>query len=293
MRTYLATALVLTIGAALAYQGQDAANARRARLSAEEDLLFLPRPSAIHALSLGHHELAADLVYLRAVLYFGTQVSMKGELRWLDNYLQTIIDLDPRWKTPYRWAGVATMYNGQAITRERILASNHFLKLGIEHFPSDWELPFMLGCNLLFELKAKDATEHARFTSEGADWIRRAALVGGAPPWAALLAATILRKEGREDAALRHLEQVYYSTTDERTRQEVHNRLLALKTSIDFEREARDRARFSAEKKATLPYVSDTLFALVGPRPAPNLDWRSLGSIPARLAADATRATAR
>jgi hypothetical protein len=229
-------------------------------------------------MSLGHHELAADLVYLRAVIYFGSEVSARGGFQWLDHYLDTIVALDPRWKTPYRWAGVATMYNGKTITRERVELSSHFLRAGIEQFPSDWELPFMLGCNLLFEMKPRDAAEKARLTDEGAQWIRRASLVGGAPAWVALLAATILRKEGREDAALRHLEQVYYSTSDERTRQEVRNRLVSLKAKIDFDREAKERARFEAAWKGDLPYVSSDLYVLIGEPRSPDLDWHALAA---------------
>ena len=57
-----------------------------------------------------HHELAADLTFLRAIIYFGAQMKARGEYRWLDNYLDTIVALDPHWKTPYRWAGVAGTY---------------------------------------------------------------------------------------------------------------------------------------------------------------------------------------
>lgn len=256
--------------------GHSIATGYRDKVPPEDDLLFLPRPEAIRAMSLGYHEFAADIVYLRAVLYFGAQVQGQHNFGWLENFLQTTIDLDPNWKKPYRWAGVATMYNGTPITRERVLASSRFLKAGIEKFPGDWELPFMLGCNLLFEMKPQNEAEKAKFTSEGAEWIRRSALVGGSPPWAALLAATILRREGREDAALRHLEQVYYATSDERTREEVKRRLISLKAKIDFEREGRERKRFEEAWQGNFPYATRDLFVLLGPKTTPQLDWRRL-----------------
>src|SRR5689334_18178608 len=106
---------------------EDAALRRRARFAAEDDVLYLPRASALRALSFGHHELAADLVFVRALVYFGGQMAQKGRYPWLDNYLDTIVALDPTWKTPYRWAGVATMYNGREITNEAVAASTHFL----------------------------------------------------------------------------------------------------------------------------------------------------------------------
>ena len=64
--------------------------ARRAAFPAGEDVLYLPQLSALHALSLGHDEVVADLVFIRGLVYFGSQMEQKGEYRWLDNYLDTI-----------------------------------------------------------------------------------------------------------------------------------------------------------------------------------------------------------
>jgi hypothetical protein len=277
-RAALLSLLCFSLGVLVATVGARHAHERRARLPAEDDLLYLPRASALSALSLGHHELAADLVYLRAVVYFGSEITGGKSFRWLESYLQTIVELDPQWRTPYRWAGVAPLYDGTPITREDVEVANRFLRLGIAHFPSDWELPFMLACNLLFELHPKDADEKARFTAEAAQWLERASLVGGAPPWVPLLAATTMRKEGREEAALHHLEQVYYATSDERTREEVKNRLLSLKAKVDFERAARERTAFERGWQAELPYVPPDLYVLIGSSPSPGLDWHKLAT---------------
>jgi hypothetical protein len=267
---FLLVALVVT---------QDAALGRRARFPAGEDILYLPRPAALRAMVLGHGELAADLVFVRGLVYFGTQIEEKGEHRWLENYLDTITELDPRWKTPYRWAGVATMYNGKPITNRMVMMSNQFLERGVRQFPDDWELPFMLGCNYLFELKTDDARQRDEWRQKGGEWVRHAAIVGGAPPWVPLLAATIMQKEGQEEAAVRHLEEVYVSTQDEATRAEVRNRLLSLHAKIDLAREERERAAFNAAWRATLPYAPADLFVAVGaPRP-PRMDVAALSPI--------------
>jgi hypothetical protein len=226
--------------------------------------------------TLGHSELIADLVFIRAIIYFGGQMSQKGDYRWLDNYLDAIVALDPSWKTPYRWAGVATMYDGRPITNESVRRSNHFLEKGVVAFPDDWELSFMLGCNYLFELKTDDPGEKSKWRRIGAEHIRHAALVGGAPPWVPLLAATVMKDEGMEAAALRHLEEVYRSTDDERTREEVRKRLLAARAKIDFAAIDRDRAAFEAAWRATAAYVSPDFFVALGVKPSANLDWHSL-----------------
>jgi hypothetical protein len=258
---------------------QDAAIGRRARFPAAEDVLYLPQPSALHAMSLGHDELAADLVLIRGLVYFGTQLEQKGEYRWLENYLDTITQLDPRWKTPFRWAGTATMYNGRPITNAAVMMSNHFLERGAQQFPDDWELPFMLGSNYLFEMKTDDAKQRDEWRRIGGEWIRHSAIVGGAPSWVPLLAATIMREEGREEAAVRHLEEVYVSTQDDKTRTQVRNLLVSLHAKIDIAREERERKTFETAWKATLPYAPADLFVAVGaPRP-PRMDVAALSPL--------------
>jgi hypothetical protein len=258
----LATGTVLT---------QDSALGQRARFSAEADQLYLPRASALSAMSLGHHELAADLVFVRAIIYFGGQLSARSDFRWLENYLDTIVELDPSWRTPYKWAGVATMYNGREITNQSVMLSSHFLALGVKQFPSDWELPFMLGCNYLFELHGT-AEEEAGWRRIGVEYIRHAALVGGGPSWLPLLAATILKREGDEQAAIKHLEEVYLSTTDAKTQAEVKNRLIALHAQIDFQQAEKEKRAFEAAWRTTAPYVSPDFFVLLGAAPEPRLD---------------------
>jgi hypothetical protein len=91
-----------------------------------------------------------------------------------------------------------------------------------------------------------------------------------------LLAATILEKEGLKEAAMRHLEEVYWTTEDERTRAEVGDRLRALKAELDFVKEERERAQFEKQWKETLPYAPSDFFVIVGVPPSPRLDLEQL-----------------
>ena len=281
-RGMTAAGVLLLVGALVAgiVFVEDAANGRRAQFPAGEDVLYLPQPSALHALALGHDELAADLVFIRGLVYFGSQLEEKGDYRWLENYLDTITKLDPRWKTPYRWAGVATMYNGRPITNQAVTMSNHFLERGVKQFPEDWELPFMLGCNYLFELHTDDPKQRDEWRRIGGEWVRHAAIVGGAPSWVPLLAATIMREEGQQEAAVRHLEEVYVSTQDERTREQVRNELVSLHAKIDLVREQRERGAFEKAWRATLPYVPADLFVAIGPPRPARMDVAALSPLP-------------
>jgi hypothetical protein len=158
--------------------------------------------------------------------------------------------------------------------------SIHFLELGVKQFPDDWELPFMAGCDYLFELHTDDPDERRRNDRAGAELIRHAALMRGAPSWVPLLAATLMKKEGREEAAMRHLEEVYVSTRDEKTREEVKNRLMAMHARIDFAKAERDHKAFELAWRRYIPYAPAELFVALGGARTPRMDLAELAKDP-------------
>lgn len=246
---------------------------RRSQFAAEDDILYLPRVDALRFMSLGHHELAASLVFIRATVYFGGELGSKDrKYTWMDNYLDTITRLDPRFELAYRWAGSAIMYNGTTITNSSVERANQFLARGAKEFPKSWQLPWMIGCNYLFEMKSDDPVKKAEWERIGGDWIRQAALTGSAPAWASLLASQIMRKTGRGEAAIRYLEEVYATTSDDDTRQQIRNRLVSLRSQVAAEGLESNAKLFDGARKATLPYAHPDLFVLLGPPPSPRLD---------------------
>jgi len=87
-----------------------------------------------------------------------TQLHARLPHKWLAQYLHTAIDLDPQLFAGSYLAGAAMLvYNGQRIVPDMILAANGVLARGRQAFPFDWEIPFQLGFNLLYELPM-DAT---------------------------------------------------------------------------------------------------------------------------------------
>ena len=269
----LLAAPLLLLATALAHRS---ASARRDAFPADEDLVYLPRAGILKAASLGHPEAMADLVFLRTITYFGAQLtSTTKNFDWLDRHLDTVIALDPYFRASYRFGGQATMYNGRPITNHEVHSSIHFLEEGLKVFPSDWELAFMLGCNYMFELRTTDPRQKESWRRIGGEYIRRAAIAGGGPPWLATLAATIMSKEGETEAALRYLEEAYLTAPDDRTRDEVGRMLLAKRrSSVASLTAARDS--FVAAWQKTLPYAPPDLYVIVGEPPPVRRDWRFL-----------------
>jgi hypothetical protein len=260
---------------AVAGLAHHATEGRRARFPPEEDLVYLPRTSVLRALSLGHPEAMADLVFLRTITYFAGQFFGSRNYDWLARHVDAINELDPWFRTAYLFGARSAMYNGRTITNDDVFTSNHFFAKGLERFPSDWEMAFGLGCNYLVELRTDDPAQRSAWRRQALFWIRRAALAGGGPPWLPNLAATIMSEEGQVEASIRYLEEAYLNATDEKTRDEV-GRLLAARRKSDVARLTAARDAFAAGWKRTLPYAPGDLYVIVGESPSLRLDWRWL-----------------
>jgi hypothetical protein len=243
--------------------------ALRATWPAEDDTLALPSAGALRAASLGHTEVAADLVAARTNVYFGAQIAARGEQRWLERYLMTALDLDPSFHSLYRRGATMLVYNGKDFSVDALLAADRILSRGVRAFPSDWEIWFQLGFNLLFELPPLAGEDDPRvpaWRQRGVEALRQATLLEGVPPWLPNLAAQMLTKQGGDALALRHLEQTYAVTNDEATREQIRRKLGSLRggaLAADLAREASDLQRLVDER---YPYAPEAYSLIAGPR---------------------------
>ncbi len=241
----------------------------RAGWPAEDDTLSLPGATALRVASLGHTEAAADLVAARTNVYFGAQVAAHGESRWLERYFMTALDLDPTFHSLYRRGATMLVYTGQKFSVGSLLAANRLLTRGTRAFPSDWEMWFQLGFNLLFELPPLAGEDDARvpgWRQRGVEALRQATLLDGVPPWLPNLAAQMLTKQGGQELALRHLEQSYAVTSDEATREQIRRKLASLRGSTiaaALEREAADLQNLVDDR---YPYAPEAYSLIAGPR---------------------------
>ena len=203
-----AGAAAVVLVAAATVRALHAALALRAGWPRDAAPLLLPKVDVLRLLSLGHPEMASDLVAARANVYFGTQLATRGDQRRLAQALETAIDLDPRFHRLYLRGAAMLVYNGQAFSVDALTQANHLLERGERQFPGDWELPFQRGFNLLFELPKLAGEDDPRvpdWRQRGVDALRQAATLDGAPPWQANLDARKLTMEGGGEQAIRNL----------------------------------------------------------------------------------------
>jgi hypothetical protein len=249
--------------------------ALRSTWPAGADAVLLPPVPALRIASLGHREMAADLVAACANVYFGSQIISHGDQISLARMLNAAIDLDPRFHRLYMRGAAMLVYNGRAITVDALLAANALLARGSREFPDDWELPFQVGFNLLFELPRLVGETDPRvfdWRQQGVEALRQATLLEGVPPWLPNLAARMLTRQGGEELAIHHLERTFEVTNNPATRTEIARKLAQLRGR----RLADDLAAGAAALQKAIadgyPYAPEAFSLILGPRAAPGID---------------------
>jgi hypothetical protein len=263
--------LALLLAGLAAVSGLSLSRARdqRATWPGEADTFYLPPSKVMKIASLGHSELFADLIHVRANVYFGTQLHAKLPTKWLAQYLHTAIDLDPQFHRLYLSGAAMLVYNGQRIVPDMILAANGILERGRTAFPFDWEIPYQLGFNLLFELPNDADPGDPRIPTwrqQGVEVLRQAALFEGIPYFVPNLVARMLTKAGSEDLAIHHLEQAYAVTTNKDARVQIRNKLVGLRGKSYAESLAAREREFQAMVKERYPDFSEAFSLVTGPK---------------------------
>jgi hypothetical protein len=278
----LAAFALFVLAAGLTDVTRDRALRARDGWPPEADALYLPPADFLRRVSLGHTELAADLVAARTLVYFGTQLVTKGKQRWLGRYLGTVSDLDPFFQAMYERGGTMLVYDGNPMTLDSFEAANAYLRRGLQSFPNDWKLWNQIAVNELFELPRlvpKDDPRQARWRASGAEALRRASLDPEAPPWLAAVAARELTESGRRELAIEHLRHVYAVTSDENAREQLRAKLAQLvgqRSAAEVEQEER-RLR---ELRARHPYAPEAFSVIMGAPPPDAVDTATLAAPP-------------
>jgi hypothetical protein len=182
-----------------------------------EQFLYLPSGRHTKALTLGFSNLAADVLWVRAVSYFGGHMLTDLEYPWLYRILVQVTTLDPPFTYPYIFGGMAL-----ALKAESVDESIAMLSRGMTNYPGDWRYPFYIGFNAFY---------NQRDPERAAYLMRYAASLPGSPEYLPRLAASLLAESGRLDAAVRFLETMAEGTRDESARANILRKIEDLRAN--------------------------------------------------------------
>ena len=231
-----------------------------------EDIYYLPPPEWLQVMSLGHRRALADLIWLRALIYFGDEFESGGAVKHVFNYGDSMLALDPDFRRVYRWVGVAAVYTPTGSPLEFIERSIDVLRRGAERFPNDGELAWDVAATITYELLPalpKDDPSRERLEAEGNDYMVAAARLGAGPDWLVLTNATSLRKLGKGDRELRHLEEMYALIRDPAVKEQIEIRLSQLRDEAYAEAFRSVNEEFEQRQREEFPYLPSALYFLV------------------------------
>jgi hypothetical protein len=249
---------------------------QRARWPRLVDEPYAPSPTAAPYVTLGYRELAADLLWIRARVYFGGEDDTAAGLRGL---LDALVELDPRFYRAYEFAARAIGWVDGGTTQDDYRWALRVLERGMAEFPRAWQLPHLAGEIYLLELDTDDPAERAAWNERGAMLLERAVRMPGAPVHAATLAAHVRTELGQHERAARDLRELILLTDDAAARRRMIEQLAELehRDADRIEQETRwILERFHQAWQAALPEADPTMYILVGDPPPPYLDLGAL-----------------
>lgn len=237
------------------------------RTQTYEDIYYLPPSGWLRPFSLGYHDALADLIWMRALVYFGDEIVNHGAVQHAFDYTEAMIELSPHMRAAYSWIATSGLYHsGGTITAADARRVADFLERGVRMFPNDGDLEWQLGATYSYELPPLLASAEERDASkrQGLPHLERAARLGAGPPWLALSNATQLMRLGQQEQALRHLEEIYATVHDEDSRREMAARIAQLRSDVYAEAFERVNREQEEARRRDYPYLTPTMFLFVG-----------------------------
>jgi len=194
-------------------------------------------------LSFGFGSLVADLAFVEAIQVHGARGARKTQRsepelaaadRALTRLLRYAVEMDPKYRLAYRFAGMALIretFDGKA---HNVLATEQILEQGVRERPDDWQIPFNLGFIQSYYL------------GHMADAARNLALAArqpNAPRYLGLLSTRLAADAGNLSFSRAMAEEMVQRASEDSTREEWLARLR------DIEMEERARALERAVKR--------------------------------------------
>jgi hypothetical protein len=167
-------------------------DAQRVSLPELQRPLFSESPERLRRLVPGFELLLADVYWLRAVQYYGSERAFDPKPTYEN--LRPLIDittaLDPRLELAYRY-GAIFLSEDRPIGAGEPAQGLEVLERGVQALPESWRLRWDLGAHWFFYMKD---------SRRAADVLRGAKSIPGAPYWLDNLAARFLEGDDRESA---------------------------------------------------------------------------------------------
>ena len=244
---WLACVLVLlcAVGIALV-QGPLAAEHKA--YSRRDDILLLPPPDQLRAMTLGYRAAGADLLWAKLIVEHGLHHEEKRAFPDIPTYIDGILELDPAHPIIYDFVDVLLLYSPVEGTAADARVARRYFERGIRERPYDSQVWLRYGQFLAFLAPSflKDQAEIDQGKQDGARAITHA----------------------ERKAAIAHLQRTYALTDDYETRRQIKGKLAQLEATVEAESAI---AIVEEQWRDHFPLVSRGATLLLGPHRDPRL----------------------
>lgn len=203
----------------LAFQIQKNLDNSRKRHKKEGIDIIVPSGQYMKIAVLGYNNVIADLYYLKAHQYVGTQEVRKADFPQLYPIIDLVTDLDPKFLSPYLFGGLALSLQGLHVDESILI-----LKKAYKMDPNVWQTAFYLGFNYFFYLQEYETA---------AKYISKAASQPGAPDYFGPLVASLYAESKKADMAIDFLKELRETTKDEDAKKDIDARIILAEVTRD------------------------------------------------------------
>lgn len=215
----------------------------------EDEILYVTPGRYLKPMVLGYDVAVADLLWLRAIQYFGGKSPSAGTYRWFYPMADTITTLDPKFDMVYHSAGIVLAVYAEP---KRIEESVAILKKGVENSPDEWRHPFYL--SFMYWHYLNDYRSAAKYMTI-------AAARPGHPIYTEKLAARLYAEAKDPESGILFLSLVIKNTRDDKVKKELERRLVELITERDLVH-LEEAVKVYRQKTGKLPATLSDLVAV-------------------------------
>ncbi len=234
------------------------------RITQKHDVYVLPPKDQAVAWSLGYRAAAADLIFGHVMVSAGIHLSEKRLFEFAAPYLETVNELDPKFRDPYRYSDALITLQTVEVPQEAYRQARTILLRGTRELPFDQQLWSAAGQFLAYLAPPRlhDAAEQAAFRQEGARLMARACeLIGSNEniPYNCITATKFFTDAGNRAASTALLQKLLVVSDDPEIRAMANAELAAMG-------EQAHTLRFEKAWREDLPFVTHNFMATLGPR---------------------------
>lgn len=266
MRNAIAVVLVI-VSVVLIDRLRDGLTSRVRKVTEETEVYALPPPQYVRVAALGHRDAVAAILWASTLYQYGDRVSHNRRFEYPTQYIETILALDPGFRPAYRFLSTLTTMQVVAPTREQVELAAKILEQGTRELPNDADAWGAYAAFMMFEgAQYLPEEEKKRWRIVGAGAAQRAVELGYFMESLSITGALFLERAGERDLAIAQLERAYAIAPNDETRARIVTKLRALKAQDALSRVQRLRDAVFTVWRNEYPWLSESMFALVGPR---------------------------